>query len=379
VEAALKAADPELTVPAVLDGIHAQIAPLRTQVEYAEGEEEPSYLNTANDHADSMLQSAAGITPRVVGQEDVARLQESATNFRQSVGQFVRHVREEAEVLEGDIEGQRTATAELLSEVEGQKGRVDLVISEHQEQFTTEQSDREQRFKEARDALEQNAQETLDSLTEIEEKAKRHLGVIGVVGMSAGYQEVADKEEKAANIWRLVAAGAVGAAIALNVALIAAIAFGWLQESFEWDRQVPRVLATISFLVLASYAGVESSRHRKRQEVNRQIEKELASLDPYLALFTDDENKEIRKEKFDRFFHGTRRAAHQRSDRGLGKRRVAPGWLRWLCCLLSRLSSRQRVDHRSRKRRSRQNSLERSRIGWMRSTNVSTRRSPGSP
>jgi hypothetical protein len=40
--------------------------------------------------------------------------------------------------------------------------------------------------------------------------------------MSAGYQEVADKEEKAANIWRLVAAGAVGAAIVLNVALIAA-------------------------------------------------------------------------------------------------------------------------------------------------------------
>jgi hypothetical protein len=122
VQAVLKAADPELTVPAVLDGVQASIPQLRAQVEYAEDEEDPSYLSTANQHADSMLQSVAGITPRAVGQEDVARLQEAATNFRQSVGQLVRHVREEAEGLANDIEAQRTATAELLAEVRGRRG-----------------------------------------------------------------------------------------------------------------------------------------------------------------------------------------------------------------------------------------------------------------
>jgi hypothetical protein len=318
VEAILKAADPELTIPAVLDGVNAQIPQLRTQLEYAEDEEDPSYLNTANQHADSMLHSVAGVTPRVVGHDEVARLQEAATNFRQSVGQLVRHVREDAEALEADIDTQRTATGELRAEVEALKGRVDLVISEHQDQFTAEQSDRDRRFKEAQTALDEGAQGTIDSLTEMEEKAKRHLGVIGVVGMSAGYQQVADKEEKAANRWRLVAAASVGAAITLNALLIAAVAIGWLDESFEWDRQVPRVLATISFLALGSYAAVESSRHRKRQEVNRQIEKELASLDPYLALFTDEENKELRKEKFDHFFQGRETRPINQADEARG-------------------------------------------------------------
>ncbi len=304
VQATLKAADTELTVSAVLDAVQANIPPLLTQVEYAEDEEDPDFLNTANEHADSMLQSVAGITPRAAALDEVARLQEAATNFRQSVGQLVRHVREDSEALEQDIEKQRTATADLLAEVEGQKGRVDQAISEHQEQFTAEQTERERRFTEAQDAQENSAQETLGRLAELEQKAKRHLDVIGVVGMSAGYQQVADKEEKAADRWRLVAVGAAGLAIAFNLVLIAAIAKGWIKENFEWDRQVPRVLLTLSLLALASYAGIESSRHRRRQEVNRQIEKELASREPYMALFSDDEKKALKTQKFDLFFQG---------------------------------------------------------------------------
>jgi hypothetical protein len=303
VEGVLKAADPELTLVGGLDGIHGQIAPLRTQINYADSEDDPTtYLDTANQHADSMLQAAAGITPRLAATEDVERLQESATNFRQSAGQLVRHVREDAEGLEGEIEKVRTTAEEVTAEIDGQKGRLDQAIAEHQEQFTAEQLQRQELFTAAQSAHEETAQETLKRLAGIEEKAKRHLDVIGVVGMSAGYQQVADKEEKAANIWRLVAVGTAVLAIAFNAALIAAVAGGWLDESFEWDRQGPRFLLTISLLALASYAGVESSHHRRRQNSNRQIEKELASLDPYLALFSDEENKDIKKAKFDHFF-----------------------------------------------------------------------------
>ena len=126
--------------------------------------------------------------------------------------------------------------------------------------------------------------------------------------MSAGYQEVADKEEKAANRWRLIVVGAVAVAIVFNLFLITGIALGWIDEGFDWHRQVPRVLLTLSLFALASYAGVESSRHRRRrrrrQDANRQIEKELASLEPYLALFDDADKKRIKEAKFDLFFKG---------------------------------------------------------------------------
>src|SRR5439155_18191216 len=104
----------------------------------------------------------------------------------------VRNVRQESESLEGDIEGQRSATAELMADVEGQKGRLDQAINEHQAQFGTEQAEREQQFKESQEAHESSAQASLGRLAGMEEKAKRQLDVIGVVGMSGGYQQVAD-------------------------------------------------------------------------------------------------------------------------------------------------------------------------------------------
>jgi hypothetical protein len=304
VAAVLNAADPELTIPAVLDGIHGQIAPLLAQLEYADDSEEATYLDSANAHADSMLQSAAGITPRLAAPDDVASVQESATKFRQSAGQLTRQVREDAEALAGDIDGLKTRTSDLTADIEAQKGRIDQAISDAQQQFSEEQSARATAFEASRDELKDDAQETLVRLAKMEEDAKRHLDVIGVVGMAAGYQQVADKEEEAANTWRLVAVGTAGLAIALNVVLIASIAFGWLDEDFDWDRQVPRVLLTLSLFGVASYAGIESSRHRRRQEANRQIEKELTSLEPYLALFEDDEKKRIKEAKFDFFFQG---------------------------------------------------------------------------
>ena len=304
VASVLNAADPELTIPHVLDGIHGQIAPLRAQLEYADGSEEASYLNTANTHADSMLQAAAGITPRVVAPDDLAGVQESATKFRQSAGQLTRQVREDAQTLAGDIEALRSTASELTTEVDGQKGRIDQALSDLQGQFSTEQSERTTAFEASQDELKNDVQETLERLAKMEEDAKRHLDVIGVLGMAAGYQQVADKEEKAANTWRLVAIATAGLAIALNLALIASIAFGWLDEGFDWDRQVPRVLLAISLIGVASYAGIESSRHRRRQEANRQIEKELTSLEPYLALFSDEEKVTIKTDKFDRFFQG---------------------------------------------------------------------------
>lgn len=152
--------------------------------------------------------------------------------------------------------------------------------------------------------LETKAQELLKRIAKLEADAKRQVDTIGIVGMSGGYQEVANKEEKQADLWRWLAAASAGLAIALNVVLVLANAFGWIEEDFEWDHQVPRILVTLSLLAFASYAGVESSRHRRRQEVNRQMEKELASLEPYMALFTDNEKKAVKKRKFDLFFQG---------------------------------------------------------------------------
>lgn len=336
VEAVLKAADPELTVPSVLDAVHQQITPLRQQVEFAENEEDPTYINSANQNADAMLNALAGIT-RPATTEDVERLREASTNFRQSVGQLLRNVRDDAEEVTGDVAALRTSVEEVRSDVEAQKARLDQALNESQERFSAAQTEREERFTASQDehtdamrtALEEakgrldevvtasdertaklgedlqgRADATLQRIAKLEQDAKRLVDVIGVTGMSGGYQEVADKEERQANRWRLVAAVSAGLAIGFNLFLILAEAFGWVDDTFEWDRQVPRVLLTLSLLAFASYAAVESSRHRRRQEINRQMEKELASLDPYMGLFSDKEKKEMKIEKFDFFFQG---------------------------------------------------------------------------
>lgn len=324
-EALLATADPELNAPSALDAIHQQIAPLRQQVELAENEEDPTYLNSANQSADAILNAGAGIT-RLAAPEDVERLQESARTFRQSVGQLLRNVRDDAQEVADEVEKLRSDVGDIRADAETQKGRLDKALRENQENFSATQTEREERFKASQEAhaesmgaavdeaktrtdelgsdLERKTQTVLGRIEKLEQDARRLVDVIGVTGMSGGYQQVADNEEEQANRWRWIAAGSAGLAIAFNVALIIAEAAGWLDEAFEWHRQTPRILLTLSLIAFASYSAVESARHRRRQEINRQMEKELASLDPYMGLFTDKEKKETKKEKFDFFFQG---------------------------------------------------------------------------
>jgi hypothetical protein len=52
------------------------------------------------------------------------------------------------------------------------------------------------------------------------------------------------------------------------------------------------------------YAAAESRQHRSSEHLNRRMELQLASIDPYLVLLPEDRRQDMKAQNFDRFFPG---------------------------------------------------------------------------
>lgn len=61
-------------------------------------------------------------------------------------------------------------------------------------------------------------------------------------------------------------------------------------------------MIVIPLVGLGTYALKESGKHRRVQWRNRRLALELASIDPYLALFDDTERNTVKKALVERWF-----------------------------------------------------------------------------
>lgn len=353
VEATLKAADPELVPMAVLDQVATDLTQLATYLQnFFDAPEQPVYLDNANAQADAILTQLPSLAARVTS-EDVQEVQSAVSTFRRSVGQHLRNIESDVDGLRVAAKAVKTALDEQEAKIEAQDTRLDNVVTQFQEQFSTAQATRQTDFSQALEegrtelrASISESKETLstavaDAQAELEEllekaqtasdealatakgeadaqhatlaaqgekrikqldellaKAVKTVGVIGSTGMAGGYQIVANDERKAANIWRRVAAVALLGAIG---ATIFAVAHG-LAEGFEAATFFAKWAASLPFAALAAYAAHESSKHREEARVNRQIELQLASLDAYLVTLPEEKQEDIRGKLADRFF-----------------------------------------------------------------------------
>ncbi|MGM0879716.1 MAG: hypothetical protein ACQEXQ_01595 [Bacillota bacterium] len=59
-------------------------------------------------------------------------------------------------------------------------------------------------------------------------------------------------------------------------------------KSFSWSVFSGRVFVAATFGVLATYGGRQAGKHQVAERLNRKMELELASIDPYLASMPED-------------------------------------------------------------------------------------------
>ena len=216
---------------------------------------------------------------------------------------------EEIDALESRLENCTQEIQTHESEVEKQKTRMDSLINQQQETFSTAQDTRSKEFSdfvsEKETAFEENqteqeaefetlhqqqtktGQEQLDELQAHSEHAKEIIGIIGNIGVTGNYQKNANQEKTYANWFRNIAV------TFFTTAVIAGGVVLWLSttsDNFTWDMGLFKLITAIAFAVPGIYCASESSKHRKKEQESRKLELELASISPFLEKL-NDENK----------------------------------------------------------------------------------------
>lgn len=141
--------------------------------------------------------------------------------------------------------------------------KVDDLLANHKEKFSAQTE--QQKL---------DAQEVLDELEKKKSEASTLLQIIGNIGITGNYQNIANNEKKAADIWRRIA-------LCLMIGMVLIIGFTIFistTNGFDWKLALFRVGAALVLAVPAAYAAKESAKHRSLENHNRRSELELALI-----------------------------------------------------------------------------------------------------
>lgn len=311
-----------------------------------------AHLTSANGHADRVLQQIPSVRTAEVP-DDIAGVREAVVSFRQSAGQHLRHLTDEAERLRSLLSTMSTSATEVQAEIKAQKSRLDTAIAEFQNQFSQATSQRAEQFQQAEQKRLEAATETLGSTksqlvaliaehsdlltslhdtqdtefsefiatssqssTELQEsireagaqqmdeiealkaEAEKIVGVIASTGMAGGYQKIADGEHRSALVFQITTVVSIVGLIVFAVWAFLNVASG----GFDAGMFAAKAFAAISFGILAGYAARQAERHQSNERYHRKMELELTAIGPYVAALPEETQMEVRRELAQKMF-----------------------------------------------------------------------------
>lgn len=158
----------------------------------------------------------------------------------------------------------------------------------------------------------QDSAALLGALEDQRVQAARIVQVVGNIGVTGNYQQIANSEAKQANFWRW--ATIVFFAGGITVAAATFIKFWGQPFSPETALSVViRLLYAIGITAPAWYTARESARHRTISDRARQTELELASIGPFIELLPEEKKVQIREQLTPHYF-GKAVEAHTASN-----------------------------------------------------------------
>lgn len=348
---ALSLVDPVLVLPAWLEPLRQGVSQCTACLNNFINDKNAAHLNTANTHADNVLANSAILwqasSPRAEG------------DVRKAISDFSAHCSALTKNLEQEVEGTKAAATtvrtrldEFGQEITSQKQRIDAAITQFTQTFNDAETARtaefsrlkeevssefdhkrtvweaevatavmnagkrldtmyakgEEGFKTRIDNLDAEGKELLAKLNAQKDEAERLVGIISMTGMVGGYQKVADDERKAFITWRRITL--VSMVVLTGFAVYAFIHA--TSPDFQAGAFANRIFVTVTLAILAGYCAFQADRHRRAEMVNRRMELELASFDPFLATLEDGERNALKKQIADRIFgqFGTDKSNH---------------------------------------------------------------------
>jgi hypothetical protein len=189
------------------------------------------------------------------------------------------------------------------SEVETEKKRFNADIEAdrklYKEQFEAEKENNKKTFEEQKSEFENQSITIINNLNSKLAEANKIVNIVGNVGVTGNYQNIANENKKTADFFRWVALGFM---IAMSGLLIWSIIEISRNGEFNLYKSLVRILAAAVLTYPAVYAARESAKHRKLETQNRNLELELASIGPFIELLPEDKKQKIKEELVNKYF-----------------------------------------------------------------------------
>lgn len=146
--------------------------------------------------------------------------------------------------------------------------------------------------------LETQTTETIKNLQAKLEEAKKIVNIVGNVGITGNYQNIAEQHKKSANFFRWIA-------LCFMVVMSGLLIYSIIElgsSDFNLYKSLVRILAASVLTYPAIYASRESTKHRNLETQNRNLELELASIGPFIELLPEEKKEAIKEELVKKYF-----------------------------------------------------------------------------
>lgn len=316
---------PELIQIAEIDGLSSELNAAVTHINNFVETENESHLNNAVNHFNAAISKAKNL-PIPVNSNDFD-FSHKIANFEDTVASKYKFLEKEKDELKDKI---NNLNAELVSNQADVERLIDLIKGKdaeienlnssfqtsfdniklkHDEQFSTALKSYSADIEKSKDQFRNEIDELKNSIdidtsslvTQLETKhneAKKLVNLIGNVGITGNYQNIANNHKDDANWWRWTAIIFMAAFSGILIWTI----WDLNTENLVWQQALIRVIAAISLSYPATYAARESSKHRKLETINRNAELELASINPFIEGLSDDKKQKIKEELVEKYF-----------------------------------------------------------------------------
>lgn len=143
-------------------------------------------------------------------------------------------------------------------------------------------------------ALEEKTEGLVGAIDTKRQEAARIVQVVGNIGVTGNYQQIANAEAAQANFWRWATVAFFGTGISLAGLTFYKFWHEPLSQENLWSVAI-RLLYAIAITAPAWYTARESARHRSNSDRARQTELELASIGPFIELLPEEKKVQIRE------------------------------------------------------------------------------------
>jgi hypothetical protein len=316
----LNGADAILTPLPVLNslakGLRAGINELQAFV----GNGNVGHLENVNSQLDGVLQQLAQLWSPPTS-DQIELLANATLTYRTTLDEQVKQLKQLEEQLSKESNSVHEKLNDLVTAINTEKQQIAQTTTQYQGQFSTAQEARTREFsallqefskekletiKKHEDSLqalelnhEQSAASVLQHMEDQKEKVEKLLGIIGNLGLTAGYVKRADYARTSLWVWQGVVVLSLVTVVIAAVLLFIPVVNG---ASVTWESIVARLILCISVGVLAAYAGAQADRFFEIERRNRQRALELEALGPYLAPLPEELQDKFRIEIGDRSF-----------------------------------------------------------------------------